>query len=186
MSVPRLTKKYKKLAKECNFQFFRNKTYLITDSKCDFVKRGSPSIGRLEIISKKGTNFADNDFIRSVAEKIKEDNKPIILFWFGTCELTAKKGKYIYIRQPPYQNVERCLTEARDAKVKLLIANKEAKIIFLDCPYYSTIKYNNKTSDRTVHPIRGSLKITSINNKTRYISVNDLKLNKAVDYYNSQ
>jgi hypothetical protein len=80
MSVPRLTKKYKKLAKECNFQFFRNKTYLITDSKGDCVKRVSPSIGRFEIISKKGTNFADNDFIRSVAEKIKED-KPIILFW---------------------------------------------------------------------------------------------------------
>ena len=76
-----MTKKYKKLAKECNFQFFRNKTYLITDSKGDCVKRVSPSIGRFEIISKKGTNFADNDFIRSVAEKIKEDNKPIILFW---------------------------------------------------------------------------------------------------------
>ena len=184
MSVPRLTKKYKKLAKECNLQFFRNKTYLITDSKGDCVKRVSPSIGRFEIISKKGTNFADNDFIHSVAEKIKEDNKPIILFWFGTCELTAKKGKYIYIRQPPYQNIERCLTEAREAKEKLLRANKEAKIIFLDCPYYSTIKYNNKTSNRTVHPIRGNLKLTAINNKT--ISVNDLKLNKAVDYYNSQ
>jgi hypothetical protein len=100
--------------------------------------------------------------------------------------LTAKKGKYIYIRQPPYQNVERCLTEAREAKVKLLRANKEAKIIFLDCPYYSTIKYNNKTSDRTVHPVRGNLKLAAINNKTRNISVNDLKLNKAVDYYNSQ
>ena len=98
--------------------------------------------------------------------------------------MTAKKGKYIYIRQPPYQNIERCLTEAREAKEKLLRANKEAKIIFLDCPYYSTIKYNNKTSNRTVHPIRGNLKLTAINNKT--ISVNDLKLNKAVDYYNSQ
>ena len=157
-------------------------TCLITDSKGDCVKRVSPSIGRFEIISKKGTNFADNDFIHSVAEKIKEDNKPIILFWFGTCQLTAKKGKYIYIRQPPYQNIERCLTEAREAKEKR--ANKEAKIIFLDCPYYSTIKYNNKTSNRTVHPIRGNLKLTAINNKT--ISVNDLKLNKAVDYYNSQ
>jgi hypothetical protein len=90
---------------------------------------------------------------------------------------------------------------ARDVKVKLLRANKEAKIVFLDCPYYSTIKYNkqdihikksdkdsnnNKTSDITVHPIRGSLKITSINNKTRNISVNGLKFNKAVDYYNVQ
>ena len=105
------------------------------------------------------------------------------------------------IRQPIYQNVEICLTVARDVKVKLLRANKEAKIVFLDCPYYSTIKYNkqdihikksdkdsnnNKTSDITVHPIRGSLKITSINNKTRNISVNGLKFNKAVDYYNSQ
>ena len=164
---------------------------MITDSKGDCVKRVSPSIGRFEIISKKGTNFANNDYIRSVAEKIKEDNKPVILFWFGTCELTAKKGKYIYIRQPLYQNVEICLTEARDVKVQLLRANKEAKIVFLDCPYYSTIKYNkqdihikksykdpnnNKTSDRTVPPIRGSLKITSINNKTRNISVNGLKL----------
>jgi hypothetical protein len=50
-------------------------------------------------------------------------------------------------------------------------ANKEAKIIFLDCPYYSTIKYNNKTSDRTVHPVRGNLKLAAINNKTRNISV---------------
>jgi hypothetical protein len=40
-------------------------------------------------------------------------------------------GVTTYIRQPPYQNVERCLTEAREAKLKLLRANKEAKIIFL-------------------------------------------------------
>jgi hypothetical protein len=88
--------------------------------KGDCVKRVSPSIGRFEIISKKGTNFADNDFIHSVAEKIKEDNKPIILFWFGTCELTAKKGKYIYIRQPPYQNIERCLRSLTDMVLLLM------------------------------------------------------------------
>jgi hypothetical protein len=57
---------------------------------------------------------------------------------------------------------------SREAKVKLLRANKEAKIIFLDCPYYSTIKYNNKTSDRTVHPIRGNLKLAAIN-KLHYV-----------------
>jgi hypothetical protein len=39
---------------------------------------------------------------------------------------------------------------------------------------------------RNVHPVRGNLKLAAINNKTRNISVNDLKLNKAVDYYNSQ
>ena len=73
-------------------------------------------LDRFEIICKKGVNSGDIDFIKSIAEKIKDDVKPIVLFWFGTCELTIKKGKYIYLRKPPYQNVEYCLTEARKAK----------------------------------------------------------------------
>jgi len=89
MSIPRLSKKYKKIAKECNFEFFHRKTYLITDSKGDCIRRVAPSIGRFEIVNKIGTNCGDTDFINSVAEKIKEDIKPVILIWFGTCELTA-------------------------------------------------------------------------------------------------
>jgi len=128
----------------------------------------------------------------------------VILISFGTCELTAKKGKYIYLRQPPYQNVEVCLTEARELKRKLLRANRDAKIYFLECPYYSTIKFNkqeisinksvsdlnnnSKTKNRTVLKAkRGSgLTNTSTNRKQNNISVNDIKLNKAVEYYNSQ
>lgn len=85
-----------KIAKECNFEFFRRKTYLITDSKGDCIRRVAPSIERFEIVNKKERHVV----IQTLAEKIKEDIKPVILISFGTCELTAKKGKYIYLRQP--------------------------------------------------------------------------------------
>jgi len=52
----------------------------------------------------------------------------------------------------------------------------------------SDINNNSKTKNRTVLKVkRGSgLTNTSTNRKQNNISVNDIKLNKAVEYYNSQ
>jgi len=144
-----ITKEYKRLAQENPFPDFKQHTYLITDSKGAAIRRVVPSIARFHIIDKSGVNAADKKFIKRVSEEIKDKDRPIVIIWFGTCELTRKSGKYLKLRESPFQNIEICLTECRKFKKRLLEANKSALIVFLECPYYSIKKYNKKTIAHT-------------------------------------
>jgi hypothetical protein len=66
----------------------------------------------------------------------------VILIWLGTCENTFKEGKYIRIRNFPYQIVEYTLTEYRELRDKIIHVNRHSKIVFIACPYYSITKTN--------------------------------------------
>jgi hypothetical protein len=47
---------------------------------------------------------------KELLSEVRSHDDPIVLVWFGTCELTEKKcagvGKYIKSRSCPYQNIE--------------------------------------------------------------------------------
>lgn len=73
-------------------------------------------------------------------EELKEKN-PIILDWFGTCEIMTR-GKYIYLRNYPYQDTEPILTGYRELKNRLLARYKYVTIFFLEFPYYSVPTFN--------------------------------------------
>jgi hypothetical protein len=54
-----------------------------------------------DFTSEIGANSADDRFTDSVVEEIKDKVKPRVIVWFGTCEITQKKGKNISLRTPP-------------------------------------------------------------------------------------
>ena len=153
MTLAKITKDYRKLALEYSVECFDNYTLLVSDSKGACIRRVTPTTGRFEIISKPGTTYADQDFLEKVITKIEGRRYPNILLWMGTCEITVKQGSIIKIRDPPYQNIDQCIVEAIAFKNKLERANPEAKIAFIECPYYSPIKYNalKKNKDSLVH-----------------------------------
>ena len=149
MSVSKVIKKYRELAKECTKFGFKNYTLLVSDSKGACIRRVAPSLARFDIISKAGAGAADNKLADTVIRRIQNKKNPVVITWFGTCEITKKRGKYISIRTPPYQNAEICIKEALNFRDKITKANKGARVIFLDCPYYSPKKYNLLNKKRT-------------------------------------
>ena len=66
----------------------------------------------------------------------------MILIWLGMCEHTFKEGKYIRIRNFPYQDVKYTLTEYREVRDKIIHVNRQSKSVFIECPYYSINKTN--------------------------------------------
>ena len=112
----------------------------MTDSKGQFIKRVCPSFSRFEILSKPGALAPDEDLLQEVIAKVENRKTPIVLAWFGTCEITRKEGKYIKIRKPYAQNIGICINESQYFQDQILKANPKAKVILLECPYYSINK----------------------------------------------
>jgi len=198
MSLTKINKEYRSLAKECAKEGvlggFNNQIILVTDSKGHCIRRVLPSLANLKIISKSGATAADGDLIEEVRKNIKGKSTPVVLVWFGTCELTSKKGKYIKLRHPSYQIAEICLTEYRDFKDKILDTNNNTKMVLLDCPYYSPKKYhilNKSTTNSQNEPdVKGdsnNLKVISNNKKRKVIPplYEDKNLSSVVDYFNN-
>lgn len=124
---------------------FKQHTYLVSDSKGASVRRFFPKIPNFHILQKAGTSASDKSFTKFVTDEIRNRKKPVIIIWFGTCELTVKEGRELKLREPPFQNVEDRIRDNTKFKKELLRANKDAIIVFLECPYYSTKKYNNRS-----------------------------------------
>ena len=82
--------------------------------------------------------------------KVYQAILPIVLIWLGTCEITEKSGKYINLRDYPYQTIEDTLTKYRELKHRILQANRQAIVIFIERPYYSVIKTNKIKGDKSV------------------------------------
>lgn len=71
-------------------------------------------------------------------------NKPVILIWFNTCYLTGfidKMRKYIQITNNT-NIINYIINEYTVFKEQMIMAKSSAKIIFLECPWYSIIAWN--------------------------------------------
>ena len=109
--------------------------------------------GHFTIINRGGATAIDERLIQELLSEVICHDDPIVLVWFGTCELTEKKcagvGKYIKSRSCPYQNIEITLTRYIYLRDRILYANSLCTIIFIDIPYYSITIANKCISERT-------------------------------------
>ncbi|CAC5420474.1 unnamed protein product [Mytilus coruscus] len=145
MSVNKIIKEYKRVYNLFKRQGLSRETVLFTDSKGFSVDKVVPDSVRdkFHIVAKSGTTATTDEHLINLFAKLEELKlkDPIILIWFGTCEITTK-GKYIYLRNYPYQNIESILTGYRELRDKILARFKYVLIIFLECPYYSISTFN--------------------------------------------
>ncbi|CAC5377386.1 unnamed protein product [Mytilus coruscus] len=115
------------------------------DSKGFSVNKVVPDSVRdlFHVVARSGSTADTEEHIKSLLIKLEElkEKDPIILVWFGTCEITTK-GKYIYLRNYPYQNIGSILTGYRELKNRIIARYKYVTIIFLECPYYSISTFN--------------------------------------------
>ena len=100
----------------------------------------------VNLIYRSGGSITDNNtnsFMQSYTlDRIKRTYKPLVLLFFGTCELWVKNGKFISIPEDLEGRVRDVIDIYHNYKQKILQYNPEATVIFLDCPYFSLIVWN--------------------------------------------
>ena len=92
---------------------------------------------RINLVYRSGENINANFMQGYTLNRIRHTNKPIVVLFFGTCEITDKRGRFIYIPQDIEQRVNDIIESYIKYKIKILQYNPDATVIFLDCPYFS-------------------------------------------------
>ena len=158
-----------------NFSYYKNtglkrETIIFTDSKGFCLEKVVPDSVRnnIKIIARSGATVSWDNHTQELLRTVKKAYKPVILICLGTCEVIFKEGKYIRVRNFPCQNVEYTLTEYRELRHKIIHVNRQSKIVFIECPYYSMTKPNrNFASQRkTVKNNHSKAQVTYKGNKT--------------------
>lgn len=149
--------------------------YIISHSKAKHLKTVIPGRlrVRIHIYNQSGADIS-SDIVRTAMNRIRLAQEPIILIWFGTCELSVKNGKFSKIIDYPYQEVEQILTRYRVVKQSILAANPSVKITFIECPYISILRWNK---------FQGFQINTESKKKN---TIQDTKLNTVIKYYNQR
>ncbi|CAC5374472.1 unnamed protein product [Mytilus coruscus] len=176
MSIIQIKKQTSKLvAEESSLDpgLYQPDIFIITDSKGNYLKPVIPGRLRssLHIFSEKGATIHSN-IINKAIPSIQAATSPIVLLWFGTCEISKKDGRYSDIIKYPYQSIEQTLTEYRAARDHILQTNPSATVIAIECPYFSIYRWNQS---------RGFKYNTQ---STQLYKDIDLKLKSAINYYN--
>ena len=74
--------------------------------------------------------------------RIKRSYKPIVIIWLGTCELTEKRGKFIRIVENIDERLDEIETQYTLYKERILSANAESTVIYLECPFFNIPLWN--------------------------------------------
>lgn len=94
MSEAKIIKELKKLYFDFKGKDILKDTYLLSDCKGLCLKKVLPNQykNKFHILAENGANVNSDKLIDKLLRSIKEAEEPVILIWFGTCEITEKEG----------------------------------------------------------------------------------------------
>ena len=162
MSLSKISKELDKIRdlrlqdKQCSREII-----LLSDSKGDYIKRqlSSSEQKNLEIISVKGATANSPRLKQLLFEKTRSGSSPIVIVWLGTCELTEKDNRKIKIRNysglSDHGKITKILENYCTLKASITEQLPKAKVIFLECPYYSISRWNNEENSEQDNKLRG-------------------------------
>ena len=94
-------------------------------------------------INYRGGSTINNNFLNTYTlQRIKRAFRPIVILWFGTCELTFKNGKYIRLAEDIDNKLQEIEHSYIAYKEKVLRVNSNSTVIFLECPSFSIPVWN--------------------------------------------
>ena len=97
---------------------------------------------RMNLVFRGGAKI-NSDFLQNYTlDKVSRSYNPVIVLWFGTCELTVKNGKYIFLAENLDAKLYQIKRDYIEYKEQLMITNASCKVIFLECPHQSLIVWN--------------------------------------------
>lgn len=116
--------------------------YIRADSKGRCLLPHINHYNRLNLIYRGGAKIS-NEFLQTCTLiKIAKERNPVIILWFGTCEMTEKKGRYIFLSNNLDEKLDQIKHEYIAYKQQIITTNPNSKVIFLDCPFQSILIWN--------------------------------------------
>ena len=141
LHINHLKKQIPKLQAD-NYKIGLKNVIIRSDSKGRSLMPYFTNTNRINLIYRPGKGIDDNFMKEYTLNRIKRTSKPIVILFFATCELTDKKGKYIYLPAELERRVDEVIDKYIKYKHKILQYNSEATVIYLDCPYFSLTVWN--------------------------------------------
>ena len=124
---------------------FRYKTPILVSGSKGFTLRNACSQQEFPLESwciAGAKTSALVDLIQERIEKaIKKHRNIVIYVWSGTCNITAKEGKFIKLRHRDNKTIDLIVNQYRRA-IKIVDKFPGAEIKFIDCSLQSIVKYN--------------------------------------------
>ena len=154
-------------ATELHFQHIKKQIPWLTKQKCDvglknvIIRADSKgralqpflnNTKRINLIYRSGSKLSDNFMQEYTLNRIRNTHNPIVILFFGTCELTNKEGKYILLPDNIENRINEVIERYANYKKTILKYNPDSIVIFLQCPYFSLIIWNFLKK----HPFPGS------------------------------
>lgn len=136
----KLLKQIKKL-ENGKYEVGSRKVILRSDSKGRAFLPYLSYKNRINLIFRSGATI-ENPFMRKTLDQIRNTVNPVVILFFGTCEITVKLGKFLYLPDDIDARLEQIKQSYIRYKSQILDANNTAKVKFLDCPYQSMIIWN--------------------------------------------
>ena len=96
LHIKHLNKQIPKLLRD-NYYIHDKNVILRSDSKGRCLQPFFTNTARLSLIYRSGASIHDTFMQDYTLDKIRRTHKPLVILFFATCELTNKKGKFIYL-----------------------------------------------------------------------------------------
>ena len=123
----------------------KHNAILIGDSKVRHLENEMTANTDLTTFWRSGATL-DNPILKQYVDRhISRFNKPIVILFFNTCHLTKPtyiRSKYVDLVDNADDIVNITIEKYREYKQTRLYRRPSAKIVFLECPFYSIPKWN--------------------------------------------
>lgn len=123
-------------------------TFILTDSKGFSLERAhceiNPSLN-IQFFSEAGAGIQSNVHCDRLLDSIRllpQTEEPLVLVWFGTCELTQKLRRYTCLRNRNEERIDILVDLYITYRNLIYTINSKATVIFLEVPHYSIIAWN--------------------------------------------
>ena len=136
---------------------FKHNSVLIGDSKVRHLEELMTNKTHIVSFWRSGATLDNVALRRHVDRHISRYNRPVVILFFNTCSLTGFSDEtrtYIDLTENSAEIVNVIIEQYKQFKQQRLYQKPSAKIIFIECPFYSIIEWNLKKE----HPNPDSFK----------------------------
>ena len=104
----------------CNYNIHNRNVILRSDSKGRCLLPYFTNTRKSSLIHRSGAKLNDTFMQDYTVNKIKRTSKPLVILFFGTCEITNKQGKCIYLPQDLESRVDQVINRYIAYKQRIL------------------------------------------------------------------
>lgn len=118
---------------------YNRKVILFSDSKGNYLRPFLDQTQNVRVIAQPGFSLSQGFYwLQQNTHILSGDQGPVtLLIWFGTCDITRKVRKELFLRHNTSEECFRQVSETISKFYSALAGFSHVQILFLEIPYYS-------------------------------------------------